>query len=87
MQEAARGDGFDEEDAARLAIETTWSRPTPLPSPTFRRQMLRERVTCRRRTDEAALRRCRAGVKAGSSSLAPNAAARGRGAGDQLGAA
>ncbi len=88
LQEAAREMGFDEEDAARLAIETTLGAARLAAHSDVPAATLRERVTSKGGTTEAALRAMAgAGVKAGIVAGAKAAAARGRELGDQLGAA
>jgi pyrroline-5-carboxylate reductase len=87
LQEAAREQGFDADDAARLAIETVLGAARLAAQSDVSAATLRERVTSKGGTTEAALRvMAEAGVKAGILAGARAAAARGRELGDLLGA-
>jgi pyrroline-5-carboxylate reductase len=87
LQEAAREQGFDADDAARLAIETVLGAARLAAQSDVSAATLRERVTSKGGTTEAALRvMADAGVKAGILAGARAAAARGRELGDLLGA-
>ncbi len=87
LQEAALEQGFSPEDAARLAVETTLGAARLAAQSEASAATLRERVTSKGGTTEAALRvLADAGFKGAIAAGARAAAARGRELGDLLGA-